>query len=103
MPTVNREDFLSRLQSVSPGLNQKETIEQSSAFCFQRGKIITYNEEVACRMVSKLGKEFTGAVQAKPLLELLRSLTADDVEITTGGGELLVKAGRDKAGIRMEE
>lgn len=103
MPTVNREDFLSRLQSVSPGLNQKETIEQSSAFVFQRSKIITYNEEIACRMMSKLGKEFSGAVQAKPLLELLRSLSADDVELTTAGGELLVKAGRDKAGIRMEE
>ncbi len=103
MPVVNREDFLSRLQSVSPGLNQKETIEQSSAFVFSKGKVLTYNEEVACRIVSKLGKDFTGAVQAKPLLELLRSLNADDVEITTEAGELLVKAGRDKAGIRMEE
>lgn len=103
MPTVNREDFLSRLQSVSPGLNAKETIEQSSCVCFLRGKMLTYNEEVCCRMTSKLGKEFSGAVQAKPLTDLLHSLHADDVELTTSGGELLVKAGRDKAGIRMEE
>lgn len=100
---VNREEFLNRLQAVQPGLSAKEVLEQSSCFAFSDGKILTYNEETSCRIPSKLGKDFAGAVQAKPLLDLLGKLTEDEVGLEAADGELIVTGTRRKAGIRMEK
>ncbi len=99
---VNREQFLSRLQSVSSGLSDREFLEQSSTFVFQNGKVRTFNDETMCVAPSKLGKEFTGAVHAHPLLEILSKLTEEEVDLIPGDGELVVKGTRRKAGIRME-
>lgn len=101
---VNREEFLTKLQSVSAGLASRDVIEQSDAFCFKDGYIMTYNEEVACRMPSKLGNDFLGAVKAKPVLNLLQKMKEDEVDLETADGELLVKGkGARKAGVRMEQ
>lgn len=101
---VNREEFLSKLQSVSAGLSSREVIEQSDCICFKDGYVMTYNEEVACRMPSKLGNDFLGAVKAKPILNLLQKLKEDEIEIETTESELLIKGkGGRKAGVRMEQ
>ena len=97
---VNREELLKVLQSVSPGLAAKEILEQSSCLVFLDGKVATFNDEVACSRKSPL--DLTGAVKAKPLLELLGKLAEDDIEVEQSNGELLVKGKRRKAGVRME-
>jgi DNA polymerase III sliding clamp (beta) subunit (PCNA family) len=100
---VNREDFLGRLQSVQAGLSSKELLEQSSCFCFRDGEILSFNDEVACRTKSGLLKKFTGAVKAKPLLDLLGKMKEETIELEEGDGELLVIASpSSKGGIRME-
>lgn len=101
---VNREEFLAKLQSVSVGLSRREEIEQSDAFCFKDGYIMTYNEEVACRMPSKLGNDFLGAVKAKPILNLLQKMKEEEIDIEVVEGELLIKGkGGRKAGVRTEQ
>lgn len=97
---VNREAILHQLECVQPGLSPKEIIEQSSCFVFQDNQVMTYNDEIACCHNSDL--KLSGAVQAAPLMALLRKLPEDEIEVEAGDGELLVTGNKRKAGIRME-
>ena len=97
---INREKLLDQLISVRPGLSQREVIEQSSCVVFQDGRIITFNDEVACSRKSCLPIE--GAVIAQPFIDVLSKLKEDTIEIEVQGEELLLKSGKKRAGIRME-
>ena len=98
---INRIELLQKLQAVAPGLASRESIEQSSCFVFKGGRVITYNGEVACFQKSNL--DLTGAVASGPLLALLDKLPEEDIDLTVGEGELLIKAGKGRrSGIRME-
>lgn len=98
---INREQLLNQLESVLPGLSPREIIEQSSCVVFKDGKIITYNDEVSCSQKTEL--DITGAVQAMPLVNILRRLKEDELEIESDGIELLIKGKKRKTGIRMEK
>jgi hypothetical protein len=98
---VNRQEFLQQLVAVSAGLSQQEVIEQSSCFVFDKGLVITYNDEVSCRQPTSL--EFTGAVQARPLLSILQKLADESLEIIPSSEELLLHGKRSRVGIRMEK
>lgn len=98
---VNRELFLSQLDSVYPGISPKEIIEQSSCFVFKDGQVITYNDEVACQH-SVDDVPLHGAVQADPLLKILRKLPEEEVSIEAKDGELLIHGKKRRVGIRME-
>jgi hypothetical protein len=97
---VNREELLKALEMVSAGLAKREIIEQSQCFVFGGGKVTTFNDEVAVRMDSPLAIE--GAVQAAPLVALLRKLPEDalDVEMTEDG--LTIKGKGRRSSVRME-
>jgi len=98
---VSRELLLQQLESVSAGLSSREVIEQSSCFIFRDKEVMTYNDEIATRQPCCLDIE--GAVQAEPLLAILRKLNEDQISITAADGELLIEGKRRKAGIRMEQ
>lgn len=97
-----REDLLRKLEAVSPGIAVKEAVEQSSCFVFRGGRVVTFNDEIACSIECDLG--FEGAVAAKPLLDLLSKMseTVIDIGVEEGATELLVKGKRRRAGITME-
>lgn len=98
---VNRQELLQKLEIVAPGLaRQKETVEQSSCFIFKRNSLITYNGDLMVRTKCPAGWE--GAVGAEKLLTMLQKLAEDDLDITLGKGELLIKGMGRKAGVRME-
>jgi len=106
MITVEREQLLKELESVSAGLSSREVIEQSSCVVFRSGYVYTYNEEVACCQKTCLNIE--GAVLADKLLSLLRKLTDKILQIEirnhkNRGRELRVKGkGRWSAGFPIE-
>ena len=98
---VNRADFSAILESMAPGLSNRELIQQSTCFVFQDGKVYTFNDEVACSR--KVPLKINGAVAAKPLLDLLSKMKEDEIEIDSlEGKELLIRGKGKKAGIRME-
>jgi hypothetical protein len=99
---VNREDFLSRLLTVQPGLSQREILEQSSCVVFRNGSIVTYNDEVSCRCASGLPKEVTGAVKAKPLLAILQKLEEDEIQVCVTAKGLEIRGKRKGAAIALE-
>lgn len=100
MHKLNREEFLHQLEGVQPGLSSREIIEQSSCFVFKNGRVMTYNDEVACRQ--KCAAPITGAVQSGPLLSILRKLVEDEIELEETDGELVIHGKRRKCGIRRE-
>lgn len=100
---VNREELLRVLESVQPGLSPRELVEQSSHFAFQNGRVVTYNEEVACHATSPLGKKFTGAVQAQPLLAIVRKLGADTLEVELGDELVMTGKNGEKTGLILEK
>lgn len=109
MPRVDREELLQSLESVTPGLSQKDELEQSSCFAFSGGKIQTYNGEVACHAKSVLnGVE--GAVHAGPLLAVLRKMPEQEIEVHLGsreGGDgenhLICQGKGRELGVRMDD
>jgi len=86
---ILKDDFLHALESVTPGLSHKDTIEQSSCFVFKGGQVHTFNQKVYCRCDLELGVE--GAVSAKPLLKLLTKLTDESVSVSVKDGHLRIK------------
>jgi hypothetical protein len=102
--TVNKEAFLSVLQSVQAGLNQRENqVEQSSCVAFQDGVILTYNDEVSCRCSSGLPNSFKGAIQAKPLMEMLKKYPDETLELEATDIALTISGVRKKTEMRMEK
>ena len=97
---VNRKSLLQVLESVAPGLAAKENIEQSTCFVFHDGHVLTFNDEVACSRKSPL--ETTGAVRAKPLLDLLSKLSEDEIDVDVSSNKITIKGQRKKSEIRME-
>lgn len=97
---VNRENFLRCLESVTAGLAHREIIEQSGCFVFKDNQVMTFNDEIAC--INKSPLKMTGAVKAKPLLDLLSKLPDDDIDVEVQGNELLVRGKSRKSGITME-
>ena len=100
MPKIEREQLLKELESVTPGLSVREIIEQSSCFVFRKGKVCTFNDEIACWMESAL--TITGAVQANTLLNLLRKLPEDTIDISIDHDKLVVKGKRRRARVILE-
>src|SRR5437660_934669 len=98
---VSREKFLHALESVEPGLSPRDIVDQANAFVFRNGRLYTYNDELACRIKSPLGKELEGAVRAEKLLELLRKLPEDEVTIDQRDGQLLVTGTGRRSGFVM--
>lgn len=99
---ISRENLLGRLQSVASGVAPKGAIEQSDCFVFKDGWLFTFNDEIACRIPSKLGKEFTGAVKARPLLDLLSKLGEDTLTLESGENCMTVRGSRKKTTMPME-
>lgn len=99
---VNRENFLRCLEQVTAGLAHREIIEQSGCFVFKNKKVMTFNDEVAC--INKAPVDLTGAIKAKPLLDLLSKLPDDDVDIKVENNEFELRGSSKtrKCGIAME-
>ena len=101
---ILRKDLLTRLESVTPGLSRKNdgVMEQSDCFAFFEGDVITFNDEVACRTGSPMGDEVAGAIPADPMLQLLRKLPDEELDVTVGDDGLIIKGRHRRSVIKME-
>ncbi len=98
---VNRKKLLEVLETAAVGLSQRAIVEQSDCFVFTGGKVVTFNDQVAISMDSTL--DFEGAVQAKPLLELFRRLSEEELEVDYTDEGLKIKGKGRRAIIRAEQ
>jgi hypothetical protein len=90
MVKVERDQLLTRLEEVEPGLSKNPIVEQSNSFVFKNGEVYTFNEEVACRAKTGLNEDFTGAVVAAKLLEQLRKWKEEHVGISVSKNRMTI-------------
>ncbi len=99
---MKKETLLKALQIVKPGLANKEMIEQSTSFAFMDGRVVTYNDEISIsHPIPDLGIQ--GAVKADKLYELLNRTAQEEIDISLNGNEVLIKAGKSKAGLTVQQ
>jgi DNA polymerase III sliding clamp (beta) subunit (PCNA family) len=98
---VNKIDVLNALSIVKPGLANREHLEQTTSFAFVHERVITYNDEIS---ISHPIDDFdvTGAVNAEELYGLLGKLKEEVIKIKVKDGQLLVKSGNVKAGLKCD-
>jgi DNA polymerase III sliding clamp (beta) subunit (PCNA family) len=98
---IKKQDLITALEKVRPGLSAKELIQQSTSFAFLEGNVVTYNDEISIsHPVPNL--EITGAVQATELYQLLKKLKQDELELTVTENEILLTSGKTKAGLTLQ-
>lgn len=100
---INREELLRSLEAVEPGLSRREVIEQSGCFVFAEGYVSTYNDELFCRAKNPFGDKLSGAVQGRKLLDVLRKMPEEEVEVEPKNGHLVISGRNRKVGVRMDE
>lgn len=97
---INREDLISTLANVEPGLSSKDVISQGHCFAFKDGRVFTFNEELACSSTCALRVE--GAVRAKPLMAILEKIPDDFLMVEDTPEKLTFKGTGKKLWMRKE-
>jgi hypothetical protein len=98
---IKRTELLKCLQLVESGLSTgKETVAQASCFVFKDGYLMTFNDEIFCRIPCRVG--FTGAVTAKTFLGTLARFKDDEISFTQNDTEVVASVAGRRAGFRLE-
>lgn len=99
---INRTELKKALDTVKPGLANKEIIEQTTSFAFVDGKVVTYNDEI-CISQPLPDIEVHGAIKAEELYNFLGKVKIDEIDIEQTENEILMKAGRAKVGFAVNK
>ena len=101
MPIVSRQGLLNVLNTVKPALNKSE---KESVFIFGNGYIEAFNGEIAIRgAISLKGFDLEGMVLSEGLFSSISKMNSEKVDVKKSGGEVVITAGRIKAGIPLIE
>lgn len=99
---INKEQLQAALEKVRPGLASRETVEQSTSFAFVGNRVVTYNDEISVsHPVENL--DVVGAVKAQALYEFLNKIKKEEIDIEWEENQVIIKAGRSKAGLVLEQ
>ena len=99
---INKNELMLALETVKPGLASKEVISQATSFAFIKGRVTTYNDEISISHPIA-GLNIEGAIKAEILYALLGKIKKDeiDISINENENEILIKAGKAKAGLTL--
>lgn len=100
---VDREQFLHTMESVQPGVANREILQQSSCLVFLEGSVCSFNEDIACRASSGLPESYKGAVQAGPFIEILRKIPDATIGLRMTSKQLVISGKNRQTGITMEK
>lgn len=98
---VNKLKLQEALEIVKPGLANRDSIEQATSFAFIKGHVVTYNDEISISHPVE-GLELEGAVPADLLYPLLLKIKQEEIEIEIKENEILIYAGKAKAGLALQ-
>lgn len=103
---IQKEVLLKALEIVRPGLANKPIIEQTTAFAFIDGRVVTYNDEISLSHPIPELADIRGAIEADQLYKFLSKIKADDkgnIDLSMNEDhEIVVKSGRSKAGLTLQ-
>jgi hypothetical protein len=98
---INRQDFLLALEKVKPGVANKELIEQSNHFIFDKDNIWTYNDEVSVSL--KFPSEITGSIKAQEFYAMLDKISSSNIYLQQEDNKLFVRAKDFEAAINVAQ
>jgi len=98
---VKTSDFKEAINAVKPALAKQEIIEQSTSFAFLGKEVAAYNDELCIRCPLPKGLKLKGVIKSEELLKLLPKLSKEEFEIDITENEVVMKAGRAKAGFAL--
>jgi len=99
---INKAELQNALEKVKPGLAGKELIEQSTSFSFINDRVVTYNDEISISHPVK-GLDIKGAIKAQALYAFLNKVKREEIDIEHVDNQIIIKAGRSKAGLVFEK
>lgn len=99
---INSDTFLSALNTLAPGIAEKEAFLQSSCVSFINGMAYSINGSIAVVRKSPLLFPRPFALPWKPLVSFLTALAEGEVDVTLKETQLIVTAGRTRAGFQVE-
>jgi DNA polymerase III sliding clamp (beta) subunit (PCNA family) len=100
---IKRAELLHALTLVEPGLqSQTENIETRPTFIFEDEKVFTYNDTLCFQHPIK-SLDFSGAIASSEFIKLLNKLKSDIIQLKKNKNELLLEAGKVKAGFTFQE
>lgn len=97
---IEKQQLQKAIETVKPGLSNKEIIEQTTSFIFQGGKVVTYNDEISLSHPVE-GLDLEGAIKAEEFYKLLSKLKKDEIDMAIEGNEVQLKSGRSKASFTL--
>lgn len=101
--TGNKQELLSALLTVRPGLSERNAVEQSDSVALVDGVAITYNDFVSVRHpLPKAFADLSGAVRLTPFIGLLEAMEKDDITITVSDNGFAIASGNTKATITVD-
>lgn len=98
---IKREETLKKLDGAIFATTKKVILEQSNAFVFHKGQMITFDGEVCTRQPSPFGKDFEGGIIAEDFLKIFQRFPDETLTISQKEGELIIKGKHRSAGIVM--
>jgi DNA polymerase III sliding clamp (beta) subunit (PCNA family) len=99
---INRSEIVGKLERVAPALSGNDLIPVFTHFCFTKGVVIAYNDQIGISTPCKL--DFDGCISGPTLLGLLNASRADTVSFVASGKnakEVIVKAASSKFKLPM--
>ena len=99
---INKVELLKALEKVKPGLASKDLIEQATSFAFIEDRVVTYNDEISISHPVE-GLNVVGAIKAQALYDFLNKIKKDEIDIEWEENQVIIKAGKSKAGLVFEQ
>jgi hypothetical protein len=96
---INKSELKKALETVKPGLANRESFDQATSFAFTNGCVVTYNDEIS--ISHPISIDIEGAVQAEELYKFIAKASTDEIEIETTDDSITLKSGRAKAGFLL--
>ncbi len=97
---TDKKTMLKFMDLAKIGTASKELVEQSASYVFTGEHMITYNDEVSVKIPFKT--DFSGSVNAEEFTAFFKKAPGDEIEIQTISGEIVLKAGKSKAGLTLK-
>lgn len=91
---MNRAELVKKLELAKPALAGNDLVPVYTAFTFQDGRIVAYNDTLAISVKCDVGIKDPFAVNGRNLLELLKASTSEEVDLKLTEEEFQVKAGK---------
>jgi len=98
---MQRQEMIKALSIIKPGLATNAFQEQTDSIIFMGNRLATWNGEISVSCPFESG--IAGAVRGDELYHLLNKWKEDDVSVEQKDDHLLLKCGRGRAGLKIQE